>query len=55
MAGKVTKESAHYVARSRKPTQHCADCSMYRDPNKCTKVEGHIDPQGWCQHYWRKR
>ena len=31
--------------------QKCINCTMWRDPNKCTAVSGNISPNGWCKWY----
>jgi hypothetical protein len=31
--------------------QKCINCTMWRDPNKCSAVAGNIDPNGWCDWY----
>lgn len=47
---KGTKAEAGYQD-SPKNGQKCVNCTMWRDPNKCTAVEGKIDPNGWCKWY----
>jgi uncharacterized protein len=52
MAAKVTKTTANY--RHPSPTRdHCRDCSMWRPPEKCTAVGGHIWPDGVCDLFKR--
>ncbi len=48
----ITKAKADYVASAKK--EHCCDCSMYREPHKCTLVEGHIAEHGHCR-YWEAK
>lgn len=31
--------------------QKCINCTMWRDPNKCSAVAGNINPNGWCKWY----
>ena len=35
-------------------SERCDVCSMYRRPNQCTLVNGHILAQGWCKRFDRK-
>jgi hypothetical protein len=48
--GKGSKSEADYQSTP-KNGQKCINCSMWRDPNKCTAVAGNIDPNGWCKWY----
>jgi hypothetical protein len=32
-----------------KAQERCDGCTMFRDPDACTSVEGHIAPEGWCR------
>lgn len=47
---KGTKAEAGYQPTP-KNGQKCVNCTMWRDPNRCTAVEGKIDPNGWCKWY----
>lgn len=47
---KGTKAEAGYQPNP-KNGQKCINCTMWRDPNKCTAVAGNIDPDGWCEWY----
>lgn len=47
---KSSKSEANYQDHS-KNGQKCINCTMWRDPNKCTAVAGNIDPDGWCSYY----
>lgn len=49
-ANKASKEEAAYQD-SPKNDQRCINCTMWRDPNKCTAVAGNISPNGWCKWY----
>jgi hypothetical protein len=49
-AGKSSKEEAGYQD-SPKNDQRCINCTMWRDPNKCSAVAGNISPNGWCEWY----
>jgi hypothetical protein len=48
--GKGTKEQAGYIPRP-KNGEKCINCTMWRDPNKCSAVAGNISPNGWCEWY----
>ncbi len=48
--GKGSKEEAGYIPRP-KNGEKCINCTMWRDPNKCTAVAGDISPNGWCEWY----
>lgn len=47
---KGTKEQAGYQPIP-KNGQKCINCTMWRDPDRCTAVAGKIDPNGWCKWY----
>lgn len=47
---KCSKEEANYQGKP-KGDQYCEDCTMWREPNKCTAVEGVISPKGWCSYF----
>ena len=47
---KASKEEAGYIPRP-KNEQKCINCTMWRDPNKCSAVAGDISPNGWCEWY----
>jgi hypothetical protein len=47
---KGTKKEAGYQPNP-KNGQKCINCTMWRDPNKCTAVAGDISPEGWCKWY----
>ena len=49
-SAKSTKAEAGYQANP-KNGQKCINCTMWRDPNKCSAVAGNIDPDGWCDWY----
>lgn len=49
---KKSKSEADYLATS--PTRHCEDCSMFREPARCTLVEGHIYRDGSCK-FWEPK
>lgn len=50
---KSSKEEANYQGKP-KGDQYCEDCTMWREPNKCTAVEGVISPKGWCSYFEEK-
>lgn len=49
-ANKASKEEADYQD-SPKNGDKCINCTMWREPNKCTAVAGAISPDGWCKWY----
>lgn len=49
---RVSKHKARY--REGSSDQHCAVCTMYREPHSCTKVEGIIYPNDLCDYFERK-
>jgi hypothetical protein len=53
MTEKVSKFDALYQSHP-KGAQRCANCSMFRRPNACTKVSGIILPYGWSKYWERK-
>lgn len=47
---KASKVEAKYQDKP-KGGQKCVNCTMWREPNKCTAVAGTISPNGWCAWY----
>lgn len=47
---KSTKSEANYQSNPH-AGQRCVNCTMWRDPNKCSAVAGNISPDGWCD-WW---
>lgn len=47
---KSSKEEAGYQDKP-KNGEKCINCTMWRDPNKCSAVAGIISPNGWCDWY----
>jgi hypothetical protein len=47
---KSSKEEAGYQDKP-KDGNKCVNCTMWREPNKCTAVAGIISPNGWCEWY----
>lgn len=47
---KASKEEAGYQD-SPKNGEKCINCTMWRDPNKCSAVAGIISSNGWCEWY----
>ena len=47
------KREAGYLKKA--PEDHCADCTMFRKPNGCTLVKGHIHPGGTCDYHEPKK
>jgi hypothetical protein len=57
MAPTMSKQTANYhMARdgTRDAQRECGDCSMFRRPNTCTLVKGHISSEGTCNHFAKK-
>jgi hypothetical protein len=50
---KDSKQEANYQD-SPKGDEYCEDCTMWREPNGCTAVEGKISPKGWCSYFEEK-
>lgn len=59
MKTKVTKTRALYQYHP-KGNDKCSTCTMFRKSisirgfDSCTKVEGVINPSGWCKFYYGK-
>jgi hypothetical protein len=47
----ISKIEAEYIEHAKK--RHCEDCGMYREPHKCTLVEGVINEDGHCKYFKR--
>lgn len=47
---KASKKEAGYIKQS-KTNEKCINCSMWRDPNRCSAVKGIISPEGWCEWF----
>ncbi len=45
---KLAQKLVQYVEVSKKPNQHCANCSQFVAPNACKIVQGEIAATGWC-------
>ena len=45
----ISKTAANYIAHSDNPLTTCARCQHFINPGKCRKVEGRINPGGWCR------
>jgi hypothetical protein len=50
--GKSTKEEANY--RKGTEEEHCGDCTMFREPDSCTAVEGEIKKDDLCEYFKKK-
>jgi len=50
---KVSKREAQYVGprAKREGGFRCDECTMFEQPERCTKVQGIIDPGGYCKHF----
>lgn len=44
----LTKAAANYQNKPYKEEQ-CSGCEYFQTPSACRKVEGKIEPQGWCR------
>lgn len=49
----VSKAAANYTDQSASDDQ-CGRCDMYRPADRCTKVIGVVNPQGWCEYFCAK-
>lgn len=49
---KVGKSAVHYRDKPHK-TQHCSVCQFFIEPNSCQRVDGEINPDGWCTFFKR--
>lgn len=47
---KASKKEAGYIKQS-KTNEKCINCSMWRDPYRCSAVKGIISPEGWCEWF----
>jgi uncharacterized protein len=47
---KVSQETAQYQFEMH-GRDHCAICTMFREPDSCTTVAGTISPNGWCKYF----
>lgn len=59
---RITKDEADYKgpreraqANEREPDRDCDDCTMFQKPSRCSLVIGHIDPEGVCKYFERKK
>ena len=52
-AAKMAQKSVGYQD-SPKDDQQCSNCSLFREPNSCTIIDGEISPRGWCR-FWVKK
>ena len=52
---KISKDAAHYEDEAHGP-EHCALCTYFERiaPRHCARVEGIIDPGGWCKLFEKK-
>lgn len=51
----ISKKDADYRAQDGTHARRCETCSMYRQPGRCTLVEGKIRPQDICDYYEAKK
>lgn len=54
---KSTKEEAGYQPPSEAPF-HCVGCKHFQgrlQKENCEEVEGHVDPEGCCDYYKKRR
>lgn len=47
---KASKAEADYQSKPHN-NERCVNCTMFREPNKCTAVSGDISPNGWCKWF----
>jgi len=50
-ADKVSKQEVEYSRG--KGDSKCGNCVFFQAPNGCSRVEGNIDPNGWCRLFER--
>ena len=50
---KKSKQQVDYSKGMR--ARRCNNCVNFRPPHACTKVEGNIDPEMWCELFERKK
>ena len=53
-AQKQTKQEAAYQDKP-KGGQICGICAFFVAPTSCQKVEGDIQPSGWCKNFQLKK
>jgi hypothetical protein len=53
MTEKATKKEAHY--RPGSTDKRCGLCTMFRPPDSCTAVKGHISEADLCDYFKPKR
>lgn len=46
----ASKEYAEYQTMPN-GEEKCANCTMFRPPERCTYVDGKISPEGWCKQW----
>jgi hypothetical protein len=51
---KASKEQANYSPFGDEE-RHCSICSMWREPNRCTEVQGDISRTAICDYFERKK
>ena len=51
MAKKLMKFAVDYGRGSMR--DHCGVCHHFVKPDSCTKVQGMIEPTGWCKLFYR--
>jgi hypothetical protein len=51
---KASKHDAEYEERSTHNGEFCAGCAHFESPRTCEKVEGIINPRGWCK-WWEMK
>jgi len=58
MPDKLKKSKSHKDIRYQNQpngNERCGLCVMFRPPNSCTDVSGHILRNGWCKIFARKK
>jgi hypothetical protein len=50
---KISKEAARYTPIA-KMDDHCRDCRHFLASHACSRVEGEINPGGWCKLFSEK-
>lgn len=50
---KVSKEHADYTPTASDMNERCELCRYFEDPNKCRRVIGPVNRDGWCRYFER--
>lgn len=53
-ASLLTKGEAQYTDQAQNPEETCQMCMHYHEPRACDKVQGRVNPTGWCKLFEAK-